>query len=152
MLLHVEKIPVLADARQHVVEKVIELCTKAISDFNDLVSQSDLVLGEVLLNFVLHHLFSELYVLQTFLNFFLQRSFKIKFVHRVQGNNRMQQVIGIQAFCANLLLALQTKQDVVCRMESAFVFSHYLLDLYRGILSLLSFFEFADGVLNLDIF
>jgi hypothetical protein len=64
----------------------------------------------------------------------------------------MQQVIGIQAFCANLLLALEAKQDEVCGMVRAFVFSHNLLDFYRRIFSHLSLFEFADGILNLNIF
>lgn len=65
----------------------------------------------------------------------------------------MQQMIGIEALGADLLLTLQAKQDEVCRMVRALVFTRHDLFYFDGrIFSHLSLFEFADGVLNLDVF
>ena len=64
----------------------------------------------------------------------------------------MQQVIGVQALSANLLLALQAKQNVVCRMERAFVLANHHFNLFGRFLSLLGFFEFTYRILNLNVF
>lgn len=45
LLLHIEKIPVAPDTRKHIIEKVIKLTPKSISDFNNLISERNFMLG-----------------------------------------------------------------------------------------------------------
>lgn len=116
LLLHLKQIPVRPYASEHVVEKWVELISKAISDPDDMVSKGYFVLRQILPNLVLDNGLSILDVFKRFLNFFLKRSFEIQFVDWVERYYWMEQMIGVQAFRTNLFLAFQTEQNVVLIM------------------------------------
>ena len=151
-LLHIEEVPIRAYAREHIIKEVIKLRPESISNPYDLVTKCYLVLGQILFNFILDHTFSILDVFQRFLNFFFQGCFEVKLVHRIERDNWVEKMVGVQALCADLLLAFQAEEDVVGGVERALILSGLYLHLRWRLFSLLSFLEFADRILNLNIF
>ena len=65
---------------------------------------------------------TKLDVLKRLLDLFLERGLEVEFVHRVQGHNWMQQVIGIETLGAYLFFTLKAEQDEVLNMLNTFVF------------------------------
>ena len=80
LLLHFKQVPVGSDAVQHVVEEVVKVVAHGVSDANDVVSQSDLVLGQVSANFPLDYALLVPDVLEALFNLLLQRCLEIEFV------------------------------------------------------------------------
>lgn len=71
LLLHLEEVPVGADAVEQAVEEVIKVIAQAVSHEDYVVSQGYLVLCEIVAYFPLDLTFSEFDVFQTLFNFFL---------------------------------------------------------------------------------
>jgi hypothetical protein len=64
----------------------------------------------------------------------------------------MEQVVGIETLCAYLFLAFKAEEDVVSGMERALILSNFSFHFNRRIFSLLTFLEFSNRILNLNIF
>ena len=78
-----------------------------------MVPQRYLVLLEIVAYLALHKGLRRSHFLQALLDLLLQRRLKVKLVNTVQGNHRVEQVVRVEALGADLLLALQTEQNVV---------------------------------------
>lgn len=59
----------------------------------------------------MHDGFANANLLKAFLDFLLQASLKVELVDAVEWHDGMQQVIGVEALCADLLLTLEAEQD-----------------------------------------
>lgn len=77
--------------------------------------------GEIAANLVLDDALSVLDVLQTFFDLFLERRLEVELVHRVERHHWMKEMVCVEAFRADLLLAFETKQYVVLHMLPTFV-------------------------------
>lgn len=60
LLLQFEQVPILTHAAQHVIEKVIEVLPQRVTYKDDVISESDFVLREILANLVLDNALSML--------------------------------------------------------------------------------------------
>lgn len=77
------------------------------------------MLSQVSVYLVLDHALSEPDVLEALLDLFGQRCLEVQLVDAIQRDHWVQQVVGVQTLCANLLLALQTEQDEVLHVLRA---------------------------------
>jgi len=102
--LHFKKVPVLSDTIQQVVKEPIKIISEIVSYKDNMVSESNFMLGKVFAYFILDNTFAQSYIFEAFLNFFLQRSFEIKLVDRIKRNYRMQKMVCIKTLRTNFLL------------------------------------------------
>ena len=121
LLLHLEQVPVASDATQHVVEESVEFVAQSVSYEDHVIPERDLVFGEVAADLVLNHALSVLDVLQTFFDLFLERRLEVELVHRVERHHWVEEMVSVEAFGADLLLAFETKQNVVLVMQLTYV-------------------------------
>mmetsp|Transcript_26368 Transcript_26368/g.40238 ORF Transcript_26368/g.40238 Transcript_26368/m.40238 type:complete len:342 (-) Transcript_26368:705-1730(-) len=119
LLVHLEQVPVGAHATEQVVEEVVELIPEVVPDMDDIVTEGNFMLSEILPNFLVDDALSELDVFQAFLDFLLERSFEVELVHRVEGHHWMKKMVRVKALSANLFLALQAVEDIILNMASA---------------------------------
>jgi hypothetical protein len=135
-LLNIEEVPVLPDREQEIVEEVVESVPQVVTDLNNMRAQLNFVALNALADETTHRVLALLYFGDRALNFHLDGLGCVKFVERVHGHNRMEQVSRIQAATTHFFLVLQTKQDVRVSMGFAFL---GLSSVDRVVLSLLAF-------------
>ena len=103
------------------VEEVVEVLAQRVPDEDDVIPERNLVLSQIFPDLVLHHALPMLDVLQTLLDLLLQRRLEVQFIDRVQGHYRVQQMVRVQALCADLLLTLEAEENEVLVMERAHI-------------------------------